>query len=126
VRKAIKNIIAILLLLIPIAVGYAHFTNAVHELSVRKRVAEFRSPEMANSSTSHGFFTEEPDPAALTCVDENKQELEVQLLKNFVVLKRDLNTELESVTCSFSDHAMHTVPLNETDDFIYFIESLLL
>lgn len=89
-------------------------------------MVEFRSPEMAGSSTSHGFFTEEPDPAVLTCIDENKQELEVQLLKNFVVLKRDLNTELESVTCSFSDHAMHTIPLNETDDFIYFIESLLL
>jgi hypothetical protein len=126
VRKELKNIIAIVLLLIPLAVGYAHFTNAVHELSLRKRVVEFRSPEMAGSSTSHGFFTEEPDPAVFSCVDESKQELEVQLLKNFVVLKRDLNTELESVTRSFSDHAMRSVPLNETDDFIYFIESLLL
>ena len=89
-------------------------------------MAEIRNTETAGSSTSHGFFTEEPDPAVLTCVDESKQELEVQLLKNFVVLKHELNTERESVTRSFSAHAMHTIPLNETDDFIYFIESLLL
>jgi hypothetical protein len=116
-----------ILLLLPIAIGYAHFMNEVHELSARKRIAEVRNSEMNNgANVPHGFFADEVEPAALNCIDDNKQELKMQFLKTFVVRKHDLNTEQASVTRSFTDHALHSIPLNETDDFIYFIESLLL
>lgn len=116
-----------ILLLLPIAIGYAHFMNEVHGISSRKRIAEVRNSEMSNgTNTPCGFFADEVEPAALNCVDDNKQELQVQFLKTFVVRKHDLDTEQASVTRSFTDHALHSIPINETDAFIYFIESLLL
>ena len=116
-----------ILLLLPIAIGYAHFMNEVHELSSRKRIAEVRTSEVNNGTNApYGFFADEVEPAVLNCVDDSKQELKLQLLKTFVVRKHDLNTEQASVTRSFTDHALHSIPINETDDFIYFIESLLL